>query len=79
MNGITCFIDISIKTCSQCSKFKENRDFLYELLGEEFGGEWVDSQRLGIIYSLLEVLKNSKTKLLSHEDKISLNEILLSA
>lgn len=75
LSNLTCFDDSSKETCSSCVRFKDNKDSFCELLGEEFGGEWVDDQKLGIIYSLLEILRDSKIKL-SKEDKESLKEVI---
>jgi len=76
LSGLTSFEDISISTCSRCSRFKENRELLLELLGDEFGGEWFDDEKIGIIFSLLETLLEKFKDELSQEDRDSLNEIL---
>jgi hypothetical protein len=75
ISGLKSFKDISIKTCSQCVRFVENRELLHELFGEELGGEWLDTERLGVIYSLLEKLKKSEVKL-SVEEEETLEEAL---
>jgi len=77
ISGLKSFKDISLKNCSKCVRFVENRELLYELLGEEFGGEWIDNQTLGIICSLLKILKDSNIEL-SHKDDLFIKEFLAS-